>query len=158
MLNRIAIVLTLLLCATRAYTQPPPRDTARVFIAPGWNLISLPVAVSDQRVSMLFPSAHSKAFEYLRGYVPRDTIQPGVGYWLKFHAAETVRIVGSTILSDTITLQTGWHMIGSLGIPIRTSDITTTPPNIVSSQYFRFDPEVGYDVADSLLPGEGYWV
>ncbi len=155
MLFRREIILALLLYLSDLTAQS---DTAQVIVSSGWNLLSLPVAVSDPRTSTLFPSALSQAFTFQHGYSTHDTLHPGIGYWMKFPDADTIEIVGIPITYDTLNLNAGWHMIGSLGIPISSGDVTTTPTNIINSLFFRFDSETGYNVADSLVPGNGYWV
>lgn len=133
-------------------------DTIRLTITQGWNLISLPLIVPDGRTATLFPSAISRAYSYQSGYTRQDTLQSGVGYWLKFAAAETVQIVGTLVNSDTMPLQSGWNMIGSLGVPIDTSEVSTNPANIIRSGYYHFNEMNGYEIADTLSPGRGYWV
>jgi hypothetical protein len=57
--------------------------TMQIAVSAGWNLISLPVIVPDGRVSVLFPTATSRAFSYHGRYVATDTLQPLVGYWFR---------------------------------------------------------------------------
>lgn len=133
-------------------------DTLVVPISPGWNMISLPVKLQDSSLSILFPHASSKAFSFDHGYVIHNTIRSGLGYWLKAPSTETVIVKGSAILSDTFPLSEGWNMTGSLSLPISKSKLTTTPPGIISSNYFTYDAESGYVAKDTLLPGRSYWV
>src|SRR5712671_2671827 len=49
-------------------------------IVNGWNMISIPVAVSDSSVSTLYPTAVSEAFSYVGRYEPQAHLRNGVGY------------------------------------------------------------------------------
>lgn len=124
----------------------------------GWNMISAPLAPDDPRTVSLFPSAASQAFVFHQGsgYTPEDTIENGVGYWLKFTGAQQITLTGELRSMDSVSVQAGWNMIGSLSAGVSTSAITTMPPDIIVSQFFFYD--LGYVAADSLLPIEAYWV
>ncbi len=124
----------------------------------GWNLLSVPLAVTDPRTTTLFPSAVSQAYRFdgIAGYVAEDSLRNGEGYWLKFATAKTVGLAGVPIESDTIEVQAGWNQIGGLALPVATSAITTIPPGIIDSQFYEFGS--GYVAADTLHPARGYWV
>ncbi|MBI3193798.1 MAG: hypothetical protein HYZ34_04915 [Ignavibacteriae bacterium] len=125
---------------------------------PGWNLLSIPLSLSDPRTTNIFPTASSKAFRYLGSYVPQDSLNHGLGYWIKFDSVEQFILRGSLRNADTIVLRKGWNMIGSVALPIPTSKITTSPANILASTYYMFDVDSGYKAVDTLLPGIAYWV
>lgn len=122
----------------------------------GWNLISVPLAVADPRVTTIFPTAISSAFGYSSGYVIRDTLLQGVGYWLKFAVPQITPMTGDSILVDTINVRKGWNIIGSISRPVAVSGIAELPAGIVQSQYFGY--QSGYTMADTLQPECGYWV
>lgn len=124
----------------------------------GWNMVSLPVDLMDRRKSEVFPSSVSSAFAFIGGaYVVRDTIDHGVGYWLKFAIPETLQLIGPSRTTDTIDIAAGWNMIGSIGYPVAVQNVVQLPPGIVSSPFFDY-MQIGYGVADTLHPGGGYWV
>jgi parallel beta-helix repeat protein len=123
----------------------------------GWNMISLPLMVSDNRKTTLYPNAGSDAFEYLPGgYAAEDTINIGVGYWLKYSGNQQNAISGYPILNDTIAVLTGWNLIGTIAFPIPASAIVTSTP--VISDYFAYSGTSGYISGDTLEPGKAYWV
>ncbi len=130
--------------------------TANIPVKNGWKLISLPVALEDSRKNILFPTSKSSAYVYDHGYAVRETLQCGSGYWLKFSANEIIPITGLPSLAETVSVDKGWNIIGSLSLPHPVALITTEPSSIVISQYFRFGE--GYVSSDTLTPGEGYWV
>lgn len=121
-----------------------------------WNMISLPLEVSDPRADIVFPNALSDAFTFSSAYIARDTLQHGVGYWVKFGSPETVSIFGSVIGADTIPVVAGWNMIGSISAPVPTSSIVEDPPNLVASQYYGYGN--AYTAETIIAPGKGYWV
>jgi endonuclease I len=124
----------------------------------GWNVTSLPLTVSDPRKTVVFPSATSFAFAFdqTAGYVIRDTLRNGEGYWLKFFPAQNVNISGTVRTQDSITVRSGWNLVGVISNPIVASSIIQIPPGIVVSSYFGYSG--GYVAADTLQPSKGYWV
>ena len=126
-------------------------------LSDGWNLVSVPLAVSNNSKSFLYPAATSAAFSYNGGYVSQTTMQNGIGFWLKFSAASTNSISGTTMLKETIDVAARWNMIGILSYPTLQSDVTPLGTAIVSN-YFGYSDTLGYFVEDTLKPGFGYWM
>lgn len=122
----------------------------------GWNMVSLPLLVSDPSRSSLFPTAISRAFTYVHAYLPVDTISPGVGYWLKFSVPQFVPISGDSLVTDTVSVLSGWNMIGSITSPIATSSIIQIPGNNIVSYYFGYSSS--YVIVDTIRPRGGYWI
>jgi hypothetical protein len=82
-----------------------PLDSTTISIAKGWNMIgsiTYPVPVSaivfSPNVSLI-----SNYFDYLAGYHPVSTIQPGYGYWVKVNL--------TTGTSGTMTLKSSPGMM-----------------------------------------------
>jgi hypothetical protein len=127
-------------------------------VSDGWNLVSVPLTVIDYRKTAVFPSSISSAFAFDQtgGYVSRDTLRNGTGYWLKFPATQTVGVTGMVRLRDTLYVSTGWNLIGSISNPAIADSIIQMPSGIVGSQYYGYSG--AYSVADTLFPAKGYWV
>ncbi|TAK67795.1 MAG: hypothetical protein EPO24_00075 [Bacteroidetes bacterium] len=121
-----------------------------------WNLISLPVKVEDRSKSALFPTAISNAFEYTYKYHAVDSLSNGKGYWLKFSGEQMATLSGARLAYDSVSVSTGWNIIGSLSIPVSTAMIVSEPPGIVESSFYGY--QNGYSTVDTLKPGGGYWV
>src|SRR5258706_2918157 len=119
-------------------------------------MVSLPVEVAYPRKTTLFPTSTSRAFAYQSGYVAKDTMVKGVGYWLKFDADQEIGVQGSTITCDTIEIVPGWNLIGAIGAPIGVNSIVSIPPVATTSSFFGYSGS--YFRADSLYPGKAYWV
>ncbi len=124
-----------------------------------WNMVSLPQTIFDNYVHNLFTTANSHAFAYApgAGYIIQDTLHSGKGYWVNYSSAvDSLKANPPARLLDSITLQPGWNMIGTLSAPVSINQITTNPSGIYSSRFFGYDR--GYSVTDTLLPAKGYWI
>ena len=133
-----------------------PTSTFAMDLDVSWNMVSVPLIVTDYSKDALFPTAVSSAFGYSGSYQIYDTLIPNKGYWLKFDSAQSVNISGYDIMSGSVAVELGWNMIGSISVPIPASSITSNPPGIVTSEFFGYNGS--YYGADTLLPGKGFWV
>jgi hypothetical protein len=131
-------------------------DMGTFMVAQGWNMVSVPVYAADYKKTNLFPTATTNAFGYESGYVSKDTLKNMVGYWLKFNAEEPINIIGASITKDSVTLAPGWNMIGSITTPIATSVLLQDPVGVLGSSFYGYAS--GYQIADTLRPGKGYWI
>lgn len=120
-----------------------------------WNIVSVPIVVSDFHKANVFPTSTSLAFAFNNGYVIRDSLENGTGYWLKFAASQSLSLSGTVIYTDTLPVNPNWNMIGSISDPISTSSVVPLGTTIQSS-FFSFDN--GYQIATTVEPGKGYWV
>ena len=122
-----------------------------------WNLISVPLATPQRGAADLFPDARSAMIGYDGGgYVPADSLMNLRGYWVKFNDGQAVSLTGQLLLQDTIAVDSGWNMIGSLSYPVSTASLVSDPADNIASNFFSYDR--GYVHADSLKPWKGYWV
>jgi hypothetical protein len=125
-------------------------------IQKNWNIVSVPLITADPRKISLFPTATSSAFAFDGGYIPKDTLMPGVGYWLKFDSSQTISLTGTAQTTDTLLVKSGWNFIGTLSNPISTDSIVSIPAGIISSNIYSYDG--GYRSVTALLPFRGYWI
>jgi hypothetical protein len=123
-----------------------------------WNILSLPVSVANDSVASVFPAAVSDAFGYSGGpgYQARKTMETGRGYWVRFESPGSVGISGAPFAAETVSVASGWNLIGSSPATIHPSAIASIPPGLMTSQFFGYDG--GYGTVDSIVPGKGYWV
>ena len=121
-----------------------------------WNLLSIPVTGSNGLVSVLFPTAVSEAFAFtLGGYLGGDHMIPGFGYWLKFNSTDTASIAGLPIEDDTVDVNAGWNLIGSISQSIPVSGVSGLGTTI-QSDLFGYNNI--YSVIDTIKPGTAFWV
>lgn len=143
---------------TAKFIFSPSTVTRQYAVNDGWNLLSLPLTVSDPRKVVLYPSSTSSAFAFNQasGYVVRDTLFNGVGYWLKFPSQQNISITGTARDRDSIAVLTGWNLIGMTSHAVQKDSIVQIPSGFVVSSYFGFNGS--YTVADTLQPNTGYWI
>ncbi len=128
-------------------------------LAPRWNLISVPLAVQNDSVPVLFPQSAGQAFAYVSGsgYIPTLVTPPGQGYWLQVPGSiqQSATIYGAAISVETLAVSAGWNLIGSLSAPINVSGVMAVGTT-VQSNIFTYNN--GYVVVDTIQPGKGHWV
>jgi photosystem II stability/assembly factor-like uncharacterized protein len=120
---------------------------------PGWNLMSMQVTPTDYSKQANFPSQN--IFEYSAGYrplSPTDSILPGAGFWARFDTIPVYRLEGSSLSTVTVTLNTGWNIIGGPD-----HDVAVPGGGAINSQFFGYSSS-GYQVSTVLHAGKGYWV
>lgn len=132
------------------------RITVSTAVDSNWNIVSLPVAPQDNLRPHLYPSSASPAFAYTGVYVARDFLTQGIGYWLKFNSKQFIQTYGFPKLDDSIEVNAGWNIIGSLSSPLSVDGVTSSPAGIMASSFFKYSN--GYFVADTIQPGRGYWI
>jgi len=123
----------------------------------GWEMISVPLKVPDNRKSVLFPFALSSAWKYAGTYQKSDSLTNGIGYWLKHGLDTSVVFAGVIDTAETIGVNRGWNIIGSISSSVPISAIGSDPPAMTISDFFDYTSS-GYSVADTIWPGKGYWV
>ncbi len=130
--------------------------TQQYNVAEGWNMVSLPLLVENDSVKVVFPTALSDAFEFSGTYIPRKRLGNGPGYWVKFSEAQITPVTGTPIVADTIAVNEGWNIIGSVASAIDTAAVIDIPDGTVTSPYYAF--ENGYSIRSTIEPGRAYWV
>ncbi|MDI6767478.1 MAG: hypothetical protein QME52_11705 [Bacteroidota bacterium] len=137
-------------------SQQLPCDIVSRSVEDGWNLISVPVRVLDSRKGYLFPTSISEAFSYKGSYTQSESLNHGIGYWLKFNRSENVYIIGDFSWADTIDVVAGWNLIGSVVETLSVANIISEPSDIVTSDYFNYSGT--YSRSNFIRPMQGYWV
>ena len=124
----------------------------------GWNMISLPVNVSNARKDDLFPSAASSAYYFSSSseYAYDISLRNDVGYWLKFSADQSLQLIGKPRESDTVNVISGWNLIGTGTYDVPVSNVIALPDSNVISSFFGFNGQ--YYFADTLHSGAAYFV
>ncbi len=135
--------------------------TETIAINNRWNLLSLPVYIPNHTKSELFPGAISNAFEFVTniGYIVRDTLTNGKGFWLKYPDSSGLSntLTGGVVLEDTINVVLGWNLIGSISDSLQGISVQSLPPGIIESSFYGFNN--GYiSTPNVIAPGRGYWV
>ncbi len=129
-------------------------------VANAWHMLSVPVTLGNYLKPVVFPGATSAAFVYVSGsgYVQKDTLKNGPGYFIKFGATGSLVLGGNVRETDTAFVSANWNLVGSITDTIDTANVCLYPypSNKRLTPFYRY--ENGY-VPDSLIvPGRGYWV
>jgi photosystem II stability/assembly factor-like uncharacterized protein len=132
--------------------------TLQIPVDAKWNLVSVPLILGDYRKDSLFKNSVSDAYKYIpaSSYEKADTIENGIGYWLKYSEAENVPVCGKGIFIDSFKVEQGWNIIGSISVPIQTVDILSNPSGMVTSEFYKYDGH--YKITDTIQSGKGYWI
>jgi uncharacterized protein (TIGR02145 family) len=151
----IPLVLSVL-----SYTLATDRDICEISVEnqDGWNLVGLPVYVSDDNYQSVFPgSIENTLFSFSDGtYTSEDELILGEGYWLRFSEDQSDTLIGECIDGFTVSLLEGWNLISVVSHPVSVDDIIDTDGIIVDGTVFGFSG--GYYEPVVLEPGKGYWV
>jgi alpha-amylase len=145
--------------STRSFTTAQ-QVTTQFTLYDGWSLVSLPYIMNQTTKSALFPTATSSAFTYESGsgYSAEDTLQNGLGYWLKYADTTQVSLTGIVQVSDTFDVAAGWNLIGSISGSVSISSIDQIPDSNVTTSYFKFELGSGYSASSTIEPMKAYWV
>jgi hypothetical protein len=138
------------------WRQYSPFSPLQFSVLDRWNLVSVPVTVIDYTKTTVFPTAVSDAFAFENGYVSEPTLTNGVGYWMKFNGAQSISLLGNLRTLDTVSINEGWNLIGSISSSVDVAQIISDPPGIVTSQFFGYSG--GYTASSFIEPGKAYWV
>jgi hypothetical protein len=63
---------------------------------------------------------------------------------------------GAYLRDDTVAVQPGWNLVGSISASVDTGVIASDPPGIKASPWYGFNG--GYAPALEIQPGRAYWV
>jgi hypothetical protein len=127
-------------------------------VTAGWQLVSLPVQTTSNALSEIYPNALSSLywFDQSAGYIPADSLQLGVGYWVKLPASGGVFIGGSVVDSDTLSVVQGWNLIGGITYSALVSQIQTIPSGIIAGNIYGYND--GYFSVTTITPAGGFWL
>jgi uncharacterized protein YjdB len=118
-----------------------------------WQLISIPVKTDSIETQL------ATLFKFNAGYSVTEKLEPVFGYWIKTKSSQTESypVNGSGLDTLTITLNTGWNLIGSVSDSIHRS-LINDPENILSSApIYTFNSGV-YQESLYIVPQNGHWI
>lgn len=127
-----------------------------VQVSEGWNIVSVPLNSNIYSPLYLFPDATSQAYGYSNGYYSSDSLILGKGYWLKFPNSKTSVICGNVVSNNSVSVKSGWNLVGVYDKNVNVSSITSSPSGIIQTPFYGF--ENGYFSASTLQVGKGYWI
>ena len=180
MFSGTAILLFLLFSVGNA------QSANTISLVQGWNLVSLPLQPPSTAITSVL-SGIKGAYEVVwaypsqtwKVYDPNDaagstlaTMQAGMGYWIKMTSAKTLSVSGTTPSPSSISLSSGWNLVGYNGLSCAAPSTSSTGLSALGTNLQVLwgypSPSQGwefYDPANSssrtlllLCPGAGYWI
>jgi hypothetical protein len=130
-------------------------------IVNGWQTLSVPVVVEDFTKTTVWPTADSASYAYSfcgSGYVPEDTLENGVGYWIKFNSAQNISYMGGKLSWFEVPVCEGWNIVGSISEKVPINSNVCLYPSENSFIGLKYIYQNGYIQTDSIIPGMGHWV
>jgi hypothetical protein len=127
----------------------------------GWNMVSVPLTLTDNSTSAVFPgvagiftwNATSRSY-----YVP-TVIDPEKGYWVAVTENTTISVNGTPVDTWTTDIKAGWNMIGSVATNSSIADPNDDPDGSVIPPAYWWDPvSKSYILTTGIEPGKGYWI
>jgi len=126
-------------------------------IADGWNMLSLPLDVSNNNYLNLFPNAEAGTlFGYLGTYYTTETILNGIGYWLKFQSSQIEQVCGDDRIESVVGLNTGWNIIGGPNCNVPLGSVSDPGGIIVPGTLYGYSGS--YVTASSIDGTKAYWI
>ncbi|MBE0571147.1 MAG: T9SS type A sorting domain-containing protein, partial [Ignavibacteriaceae bacterium] len=126
-------------------------------LAAGWNMLSLPVEVSNNNYLALFPTAvPGTLFGYSGAYFNTETIGNCGGYWLKFPTSQIVEVYGLDRTECVINLSAGWNIIGGPNCNVPISSVLDPGGIIVPGTLYEYSGS--YTQATSIDGTKAYWI
>jgi len=130
-------------------------------LKPGWNLVSVPLAMEDDSVRAVFPGADIVYGwnSVTNSYYIATEIEPHHAYWVTVLNDMEVSLCGTPIYNWTANLTPGRNMIGSVFETVDFADSVDTPDGSVEPLALNWNPLTkSYVHPTTIEPMGGYWV
>jgi hypothetical protein len=122
-----------------------------------WNMISLPLGVSNSNYLTLFPNAvMGSLYGYSGGYYSTQNIANCTGYWIKFPSSQLVAVCGTDITECVLNLSSGWNMIGGPNCNVPLSSVIDPGGIIIPGTLYRYSGT--YSTANTIDATKAYWL
>jgi len=137
----------------------------------GWNMISFPVLLENMSPDSIFDGyyvlyrwdaenkryvLHADSGVFIE---PDPNVEVGVGYWVYVLEDENVDLLGFLVNRLTLSLRSGWNLIGPPYGGSSIADPIDDPDNSVLPWAFTWNAvEKSYDTTQLLEAGKSYWM
>jgi hypothetical protein len=143
------------------FTAPADVKVVSNSIVSGWQTLSVPVVVDDFVKTSVWPTADPNTYTYSfcgSVYVPEDTLENGVGYYVKFNSAQDIFYAGEFLEQFETPVCAGWNIVGSISeeVPISTNICLYPEENGFGPVFYIY--RNGYQQVHSIIPGMGHWI
>ena len=134
-----------------------PQPNLSVEYSGGWNMVGLPLIVTDNNYLIQFPnSIEGTLYSFNSNYQNETNLENGSGYWLRFNGNNSNVFAGESMTELSFMLNEGWNMITGLDMPIQVENIIDNEGIIIDGTIYGFNG--GYQEVDAIETGRGYWV
>ncbi|MBU0628021.1 MAG: S8 family serine peptidase [Nanoarchaeota archaeon] len=133
----------------------------------GWNLISIPLNLSNWTVSSIFRN-YSSIFTYDNRWIEltnSSKINETIGFWINILNNHTLQIEGKEFNNLTINLNQGWNLIGYPSLNKTNISEFFEGANITAAfayngTWLSYNPSRNdsLNTLKQMKPGYGYWV
>jgi hypothetical protein len=148
--------------ASASTAAEPSAGEFSLTLKPGWNMVSVPLLLSDMTIGSVFPGVQA-VYEWnasTKSYGSPEELDPSLGYWVAVTAEMTLDYEGVPVEGWSHVLTPGWHLLGSVhGGDVDFSSPSTNPAG--SALGFVYSWNTGskaYDYSTQLAPGQGHWI
>ena len=136
--------------------------TNNIHLEKGWNLISIPLNLTNNSFNHLFNNTNVTVFGYKNNswFVPEE-FETKLGYWVKLNQSLNLTITG-TEATETINLTNGWNLVGYPNVDTMQITDSNLKDYLVlayaNNSWLSYAPNRTINTLDKLKPGYGYWV
>ncbi len=126
----------------------------------GWNLVSLPTVPANNTPASIYDDVDLVQLPFAfvgNSYVEQSSMSMGTGYWLKTAGNNLQSHAGTSSTATTVSLQSGWNIIGGATCASALSDATGATSLLINPDVYGYSDQNGYSLVDVLQPGQGYW-
>jgi len=149
-------------CDSSQITVIPGGGVSTIPLDMGWNMVSLPVIPSSNRVEDIFPGYSSYVYSYnplLGEYCEVESLIAGEGYFVLSTQDTFFSLWGENFSYINKDMNTGWNLIGGPSRNIMFSNFSTIPAGILlDSPYYWNAEEAEYIEVDTLEFYNGCWI
>jgi hypothetical protein len=118
-----------------------------------WQLVGMPL----KEAGAAELSSNMEVISYNGAYQVANSFDTKSGFWVKKASEDSIKYNGAAFTDATVTLESGWNLIGGIADTIPTSNISD-PDNILSSNPIFEYSGGAYNDASQIQPTTGYWI
>jgi hypothetical protein len=126
-----------------------------IALSRGWNMISLPVNVSNASVGAIFGSNVTTVYGWTgTSYTLRSAVEPKRGYWALSSSNYNITVTGTPVIDRYITITRGWNMVG----PVTNGIVVSSLPNVTTVYGWTGTSYMMITGSNTLTLTKGYWI
>ncbi len=149
-----------------AETDPEPASAdMEITLQPGWNMVSVPLLMSNSTVAAVFPGAEA-VYTWNpsnKSYASPPVVDPKLAYWVAVPSVTVLELHGVPFTAWEQPILTGWNMVGSIyyvdSVPLASVSTSPQPDTLERTAIYTWDPVAKSYIARTIIEsGKGYWM